>query len=249
MPALPPSTGRLFVYVSGRSNNFLNAYELGTGGEQRFVVDKDVCDILGATFTYMDLPAGTHTVSADDVDKFLGFRKGRYEVKANITDSHAVYVRIDKVSQDGVHTVPRLVDAAAATSKLHPNWSFSSDENAPLAEGSSTRSRQTLSVQSDEGAGASRRVATTAQGQIVGDSGGLTLSARAKRSDRIAISSDDVTAKPLPSDQGTDSAATLPSWVDDRSPQGRKRTIMARYVFGDELKPGERWKRRLLTKR
>jgi hypothetical protein len=135
------------------------------------------------------------------------------------------------------------------TLKLPPNWSFLSDENAPLAERSSTKSRQTFSVQSDEGAGVSRRVATTAQSQIVGDSGGLALSARAKRSDRIAISSDDVTAKPLPSDQGTDSAATLSSWVDDRSPQGRKRTIMARYVFGDELKPGERWKRRLLTKR
>jgi hypothetical protein len=30
------------------------------------------------------------------------------------------------------------------------------------------------------------------------------------------------------------------------STNGRKRTIMARYVFGNEDKPGERWKRRLL---
>jgi hypothetical protein len=30
------------------------------------------------------------------------------------------------------------------------------------------------------------------------------------------------------------------------SANGRKRTIMARYVFGNEEKPGERWKRRLL---
>jgi hypothetical protein len=30
------------------------------------------------------------------------------------------------------------------------------------------------------------------------------------------------------------------------SSKGRKRTIMARYVFGAEDKPGERWKRRLL---
>ena len=34
-----------------------------------------------------------------------------------------------------------------------------------------------------------------------------------------------------------------------RSAKGRKRTIMARYVFGDEDKPGERWKRRLLESR
>ena len=55
--------------------------------------------------------------------------------------------------------------------------------------------------------------------------------------------------RPAPSQVGTDFPATLPSRVDDRSPQSRKRTIMARYVFGEELKPGERWKRRLLTTR
>jgi hypothetical protein len=33
------------------------------------------------------------------------------------------------------------------------------------------------------------------------------------------------------------------------SANGRKRTIMARYVFGDADKPGERWKRRLLRSR
>jgi len=70
---------------------------------------------------------------------------------------------------------------------------------------------------------------------------------------KVAISRDDVGVRRLPREQrsaiGTDSPATLPSRVDDRSPQGRKRTIMARYVFGDELKPGERWKRRLLTSR
>ena len=44
------------------------------------------------------------------------------------------------------------------------------------------------------------------------------------------------------------SATPLPS-VDESSRQVRKRTIMGRYVFGDELKPGERWKRRLLMTR
>jgi hypothetical protein len=138
-------------------------------------------------------------------------------------------------------------------SKSPRNSGFSSAESAPLAERLSTASRQTSSVQSDEGAGVSPRVATIAQSQVVGDSGGLALSAKARRRDKLAISCDDDRAKPLPHDQrsaiGTDSPATLPSIVDDRSPQSRKRTIMARYVFGDELKPGERWKRRLLTTR
>jgi hypothetical protein len=138
-------------------------------------------------------------------------------------------------------------------SKSPRNSGFSSAESAPLAERLSTASRQTSSVQSIEGAGVSPRVATTAQSQVVGDSGGLVLGAKARRRDKLAISCDDDRAKPLPNDQrsaiGTDSPATLPSIVEDRSPQSRKRTIMARYVFGDELKPGERWKRRLLTTR
>jgi hypothetical protein len=36
----------------------------------------------------------------------------------------------------------------------------------------------------------------------------------------------------------------LPTAVADVSRPNRKRTIMGRYVFGDEFKPGERWKRR-----
>ena len=138
-------------------------------------------------------------------------------------------------------------------SKLLRNSGVSSGDNAPLAERLSTTSRQTASVQSDDGAGVSPRDPTTAPRQVAGDSGGLALSAKAKRSDNITISRDDLKAKPLPNGQrsaiGTDSPATPSSVVDDRSPLGRKRTIMARYVFGDELKPGERWKRRLLTMR
>ena len=136
------------------------------------------------------------------------------------------------------------------TSRLPRSSRFLSDENAPLAERLSTKARQTLSVKSDEGAGVSSSVSTTAQSQVGRDSGGLALSAKAKRRDKIAVYA---RAKLLSIDQrsaiGPDSPATLSSKIDDRSPQSRKRTIMARYVFGDELKPGERWKRRLLTSR
>ena len=138
-------------------------------------------------------------------------------------------------------------------SKLLRNSGVSSGDNAPLAERLSTTSRQTASVQSDDGAGVSPRDPTTAPRQVAGDSGGLALSAKANPRSMIAIPRDDLKAKPLPNGQrsaiGTDSPPTPSSVVDDRSPLGRKRTIMARYVFGDELKPGERWKRRLLTMR
>ena len=101
-------------------------------------------------------------------------------------------------------------------SRLPRNLRFSSEESAPLAERLSTKSRRTASVQSDEEARVSPRVATTARSQVVGDAGGLALSAKAKRRTEMAISRDDVRAKPLPNDQrsmmATDSPATLP-WV------------------------------------
>jgi hypothetical protein len=137
------------------------------------------------------------------------------------------------------------------TSQLPRNSRVSSGENVPVPARASTNGRQAPGVQSDEGAGVSPRVAVTMQSQVVRDSGGLALSEKAKRTNPIAIPRD-VRVKPLLDDQRSamdaDSLA-IPSTADDRSPQGRKRTIMARYVFGDELKPGERWKRRLLTMR
>ena len=87
------------------------------------------------------------------------------------------------------------------TSKLPRHSRFSSDENAPVAESLSTKPRQASGVQSEEGAGVPPRVAATVQSQVVGDSGGPALSAKAKRSDKIAISRDDVRPKPLPNDQ------------------------------------------------
>ena len=43
----------------------------------------------------------------------------------------------------------------------------------------------------------------------------------------------------------TEPLGALPTSVDDAAPPNRKRTILGRYVFGDELKPGERWRQRL----
>src|SRR5208282_463150 len=59
--------------------------------------------------------------------------------------------------------VPKRRDQA---SKSPRNSGFSSAESAPLAERLSTASRQTSSVQSDERADVSPRVATTAQSQV-----------------------------------------------------------------------------------
>jgi hypothetical protein len=81
------------------------------------------------------------------------------------------------------------------------NSGYSSAESAPLAERLSTAPRQASSVQPDEGTGASPRVATTAQSQVVENFGGLALGAKSKRRGKLAISRDDVRAKPLLDDQ------------------------------------------------
>ena len=57
----------------------------------------------------------------------------------------------------------------------------------------------------------------------------------------------------MQSDEGTGATTRAPSQIVEDgltlSTKGRKRTIMARYVFVDEDKPGAGWKRRLLTPR
>jgi hypothetical protein len=81
----------------------------------------------------------------------------------------------------------------------------------------------------------------------------LAHPAKAKPQNKASITLDEASGAPPLDDQasaaGTDPSATRPSSVDQRAGQSRKRTILGRYVFGDELKPGERWKRRLLTTR
>ena len=139
--------------------------------------------------------------------------------------------------------------------KLPRNSGFSSDENAPVAARASTKPHvkcpacnQVKGQASHQGL---RRPCKVKLSEVTPSV--CRLSAKAKRSDKVAISRDDLRVKPLPNDQRSameaDSPATNPLRVDDHSPQSRKRTIMARYVFGDELKPGGRWKRRLLTMR
>jgi hypothetical protein len=128
--------------------------------------------------------------------------------------------------------------------KLPQDSSVSAHEGQPVVEEQLTASRRMSRVQSDEGAGASPRGQTGAPSRVGGDSADLALSAKAKRSDKIATSRDDVRAKPLHDDQRSTTRADSPA-----ASESRKRTIVARYVFGEALGLGERWKRRLLKSR
>jgi hypothetical protein len=118
-----------------------------------------------------------------------------------------------------------------------------------LADGSSVASvPQSVESPSDETA-VSPGMPTATSNRVVGHSGDPALRPKPKRRVQIAIALDDSPAAASAKDQRsitrTDSLGTLPIAVDDVSRPNRKRTIVGRYVFGDELKPGERWKRRL----
>jgi len=143
----------------------------------------------------------------------------------------------------------RPLKGRAQTSKPPRNSGSSSAESMPLADRLSATSGPLSGGRSEEGIGVSTSVPTTAPSQVVGDSGGPARRAKAKRRDKMPISLDDGGATPLLNDPRwtiADSPAMPPSSADERSRQGRKRTITGRRTFGDELKPGERWKRRLL---
>ncbi len=146
----------------------------------------------------------------------------------------------------------RRIKGRAHTLKPPRSFESSPAESTPLADELSAPSRQPTSARSDEGIGVPPGDPTTALSKVIGSSGGPALRTKAKRRDKMPISRDHGRATSVLSQRsttGTNSPATPPSSVDERSPQSRKRTIMARYVFDDELKPGARWKRRLLRTR
>jgi hypothetical protein len=133
------------------------------------------------------------------------------------------------------------------TSTAPRNSEASSDLKAQMAERPSVASDQPTGMSTSDSTACSSGIPTA--NRVVGNSGGPAPHPKAKRRVRITNALDarraTVSAKDQRSITQTDSLGALKTRVDDVSRPNRKRTIMGRYVFGDELKPGERWKRRL----
>ena len=142
----------------------------------------------------------------------------------------------------------RQIKGEDHTSASPRNLEASSELTAQLAERSSVGSARS-SVPPSDGTAISSRMPTTTANQVVGNSGGPVPRLKAKRRGRIPIALDASPVSVSAKDQGsitpTDALGVLPTAVNDVSRPNRNRTIMGRYVFGDELKPGGRWKRRL----
>jgi len=124
-PPIPPRLGRLFVYAPDRQISIWTA-DWATGGEFVFDIDRDVCDVLGSSFTYIDLPAGAYSISATDIKKFPGgFQKGKYVATARVAAGKPTFVRFEPVAGapsvvtlGGPTVRPLVVSGIAAEAEL-----------------------------------------------------------------------------------------------------------------------------------
>jgi hypothetical protein len=143
----------------------------------------------------------------------------------------------------------RALKGKDQTSKFPRTLEALSDLTAHLADRSSVAFIRLSGVSPSDGTAVSAGMPTATSNHMVGNSGGPVLRPKANRRIQIPIALDESLATASAKDQRTitrtDSLGTLPTAVDLVSRPNRKRTIIGRYVFGDELKPGERWKRRL----
>ena len=135
------------------------------------------------------------------------------------------------------------------TSKAPRSSQAAPDLTAKIAERPSLVSDQPTGIATSDAIAGLSGTPAAATNRVVETTAGPTPRPKASRRAQIPITLDTGPATLSIKDQRsiarTDSLGALGTRVDDVSPPARKRTIMGRYVFGDELKPGERWKRRL----
>ncbi len=135
------------------------------------------------------------------------------------------------------------------TSKAPRTAEISSDLTGQMEESPSVASNQPNGMSPSDATTGSSGIPMARANRVVGNSGGPAPHPKAKRRVRIPIALDagpvPVSAKDQRTITQTDSLGAPKTRVDDALRPTRKRTIMGRYVFGDEPKLGERWKRRL----
>jgi hypothetical protein len=137
------------------------------------------------------------------------------------------------------------------TKKLPRNSESSPIDITALQETRSTASHRSSAEPTGEITGVTLSGSTVASNQVFESSGGRALIPNAKGRRETQVSLDgsvDPLVKDRQSDTKIDIVTTPVPTVVEPPRQSRQRNIMARYVFGEELRPGERWKRRLITR-
>ncbi len=113
--SLPPGYGRLFVYSTQGGPNpssMLGASDLCT-------VDQEVHQILGRTYWFVDLPAGSHRVTIGGVPAW-GYKKaeyGKHAVEFELEAGEVKYCWMD-LSGFPQRFKPSMVESAVAQTQL-----------------------------------------------------------------------------------------------------------------------------------
>ena len=151
--------------------------------------------------------------------------------------------------------LPRGRKDKGQTSKAPRTAEISSDLTGQMEESPSVASNLANAMSPSDATTGSSGIATATANRVGGNSGdpapfpNAKPHPKAKRRVQIPKALDarpaPVSAKDQQSITQTDSLGAPKTRVDDALRPNRKRTIIGRYVFGDEPKPGERWKRRL----
>ncbi len=156
------------------------------------------------------------------------------------------------VSRARKPTSVRAIKGQDYASKLSRSLETSPELTAQLADRSPVGSVRS-SVPPNDGIAVSAGEPTATANRVAGNSSGPAPRPKAKQRVQIPTALDassvPITAPDQRSITRTESSGAPTAAVDEASRPNRKRTIMGRYVFRDELKPGERWKRRLSTGR
>jgi len=123
MPPVPAGKGRIIAFPGESLSLVYETTGFGKGGDLDFVVDRDVCTVLGRSFVFLDYPAGPHELSVDDVSDLLDpftYKKGRHKIDLTIAAGSVTYIRFDKQRGDMLvpHYFAKKVDAAAAAPVL-----------------------------------------------------------------------------------------------------------------------------------
>jgi formylglycine-generating enzyme required for sulfatase activity len=88
----PPSgSGRLFVYVPGGGPNIMNTF----GELNRCTVNEHVYRIFGATYWYIDIPAGKYLITADGIKYMFSGRYGNNRVSFDLKEGETKYCKIN----------------------------------------------------------------------------------------------------------------------------------------------------------
>lgn len=90
---IPPGKGRVFVYLKEGGPNILNT----KGATDYCTVDEYGYEIMGKTFWYLDLPIGSHTITATDAVNFWTSRPkyGKKKLEFDLSEGETVFVRMN----------------------------------------------------------------------------------------------------------------------------------------------------------